>query len=277
MFMEQKIEKIKLSTFIVFAIAVCLHLTIHSGLAQTDDNYDLTWSTIDGGGITLSGGGYVLGSTVGQVDIGQFSGGGYTLVGGFWSGVTSPVTLALKRLYIPLIQNNFVSAPDLIVEEVIVTETDVVTCIKNVGSVASTESFWVDLYVDPVPEPTRVNQVWADGRSQHGLVWGVTTTIAPEQLLCLTIGDAYFWPSLSDFPASLPEGTPIYVQVDSANVGTSYGAVLETHEVNGNAYNNIVGPVLSTSANTLTASIESFSNSEGRRTETTQPLPFRPQ
>jgi hypothetical protein len=37
-------------------------------------------------------------------------------------------------------------------------------------------------------------------------------------------------------------GTP-YVQVDSANVNTTYGAVLENHEILGAPYNNIGGPV----------------------------------
>jgi len=36
------------------------------------------------------------------------------------------------------------------------------------------------------------------------------------------------------------------VQVDSANANTTYGAVLENHEMASWAYNNILGPVLST-------------------------------
>jgi hypothetical protein len=37
----------------------------------------------------------------------------------------------------------------------------------------------------------------------------------------------------------LPAGTLMYAQVDSANVGTTYGAVLESHEITGGTYNNI--------------------------------------
>jgi hypothetical protein len=37
----------------------------------------------------------------------------------------------------------------------------------------------------------------------------------------------------------LPAGTIIYVQVDSANTLTNFGAVLENHEITGGAYNNI--------------------------------------
>ena len=53
--------------------------------AQTGNGYDLTWSTIDGGGETFStGGDYELGSTIGQPDAGEVAGGEYVLTGGFW-------------------------------------------------------------------------------------------------------------------------------------------------------------------------------------------------
>lgn len=67
-------------------------------LAQSGGGYDLTWSTIDGGGVsTASGGGYLLGATAGQPDAGALSGGGYVLGGGFWggSGHRYPVFLPL--------------------------------------------------------------------------------------------------------------------------------------------------------------------------------------
>jgi len=54
-------------------------------VAQTGGGYDLTWSTIDGGGATFSsGGGYQLGGTMGQSDAGTMGGGNYELSGGFW-------------------------------------------------------------------------------------------------------------------------------------------------------------------------------------------------
>jgi hypothetical protein len=56
-------------------------------LAQEGDPYDLSWSTVDGGGQTFSSGGsYELGGTVGQPDAGCMSGGDYLLCGGFWPG-----------------------------------------------------------------------------------------------------------------------------------------------------------------------------------------------
>ena len=53
--------------------------------AQSGGGYDLTWSTIDGGGGESTGGGFSLTGTAGQSDAGLLSGGGYTLNGGFWT------------------------------------------------------------------------------------------------------------------------------------------------------------------------------------------------
>jgi hypothetical protein len=48
----------------------------------------LTWSTIDGGGGTSSGGSFVLSGTVGQPDAsGPMTGAAYALGGGFWHGM----------------------------------------------------------------------------------------------------------------------------------------------------------------------------------------------
>jgi hypothetical protein len=54
-------------------------------LAQSGGLYDLSWSSIDGGGYTFStGGAYSLGGSTGQPDAGSLSGGVFTLEGGFW-------------------------------------------------------------------------------------------------------------------------------------------------------------------------------------------------
>ena len=57
--------------------------------------YDLSWSTVDGGGQTWStGGGYTLGGAIGQPDAGaKHSGGDYTLRGGFWHSVCRPAAM----------------------------------------------------------------------------------------------------------------------------------------------------------------------------------------
>jgi hypothetical protein len=57
--------------------------------------------------------------------------------------------------------------------------------------------------------------------------------------LTLTIGDPYYSAFHSRFTSSLAAGTPIWAQVDSVNLNTSYGGVLELHEINGGAYNNL--------------------------------------
>jgi hypothetical protein len=60
-------------------------------VAQTGGPYNLTWSSIDCGGMTAgsAGGGLVVAGTVGQPDAGIESAGPFVLHGGFWS-VLSP-------------------------------------------------------------------------------------------------------------------------------------------------------------------------------------------
>jgi len=55
--------------------------------AQTGGPFDLSWSTIDGGGITYSSGGdFTVGGTIGQPDAGVLSNGAFSVSGGFWFG-----------------------------------------------------------------------------------------------------------------------------------------------------------------------------------------------
>lgn len=60
-------------------------LTI-SAFGQSDGRYNLSWSTIDGGGGQSRAGPYVLTGTIGQPDAGYLGGGNYELLGGFWVG-----------------------------------------------------------------------------------------------------------------------------------------------------------------------------------------------
>jgi len=93
--------KIRLiSTIAVFVVASILTVSLAGvAVAQTGGGYDLTWSTVDGGGGSSSGGGYTLDGTIGQADAGTLSGGGYTLGGGFWAGVAA----AIYNLFLPLV------------------------------------------------------------------------------------------------------------------------------------------------------------------------------
>ena len=64
----------------------CLALTVVA-LAQSGGGFDLTWNTIDGGGVTSSGGGFELSGAIGQADAtarSALSGGTFALTGGFW-------------------------------------------------------------------------------------------------------------------------------------------------------------------------------------------------
>lgn len=61
-------------------------------LAVNAQNYSIDVFTIDGGGGTSAGGTYAVSGTIGQPDAGAMSGGNFSLLGGFWGGVTaSPV------------------------------------------------------------------------------------------------------------------------------------------------------------------------------------------
>jgi hypothetical protein len=62
-----------------------LSIGLTAAYAGTGGPYDLTWSTIDGGGVTLSVGGvYTLAGTAGQPDAGVLAGGAFSLDSGFW-------------------------------------------------------------------------------------------------------------------------------------------------------------------------------------------------
>jgi hypothetical protein len=54
--------------------------------AQSGGPYELSWSTIDGGGGRSNGGPYVVIGTIGQPDAAYSAGGQYELLGGFWPG-----------------------------------------------------------------------------------------------------------------------------------------------------------------------------------------------
>jgi hypothetical protein len=79
---------------------IVLLLAAPRASSQTGGSYDLTWNTIDGGGITFAtGGAYELGGAIGAADAGAMSNGAYTLDGGFWSGA-----LAKQNIYLPAIR-----------------------------------------------------------------------------------------------------------------------------------------------------------------------------
>ena len=165
--------------------------------------------------------------------------------------ITEPIT---TYLYLPLVTRNYAVAPDLVVADLIVASDAITVVIQNQGDAPVNSEFvnefWVDVYINPDTPPTQVNQTWEHVGSQ-GLVWGVVLgalPLNPGDVLTLTVGDIYYWSDKSVVIWPLPAGTQVWAQVDSSNAETTYGAVLENHEITGGAYNNISGPVSSTSA-----------------------------
>lgn len=94
-----KRKTISLMLAVALALVAGSVVLVSLAHAQTGGGYDLTWSSIDGGGYMFStGGGYSLGGTIGQADAGVLNGGGYSLMGGFWGGTVPPYSI-----YLPLI------------------------------------------------------------------------------------------------------------------------------------------------------------------------------
>jgi hypothetical protein len=147
-----------------------------------------------------------------------------------------------SRVYLPIVARPAPAVlPDLVVERIGVRDGKIELVIANVGRTAVTAPFWVDAYVGPRRAPRAVNETW-QVVGDRGMVWGVTSAalpLAPGARMTLTVGDAFFRADLSRLPLGAVPGTPLYAQVDSANTATAYGAVLEDHERDGGAYNNI--------------------------------------
>jgi hypothetical protein len=71
--------------FAISGLVLLLGLVPSAARAQSGGPYDLSWSTIDGGGATpLAGGDFTLGGTTGQPDAGAVHGGPFAVLGGFW-------------------------------------------------------------------------------------------------------------------------------------------------------------------------------------------------
>jgi hypothetical protein len=86
---------------LVFTLVLVLVL-FASGAALAAGSYNLSWWTVDSGGGSSSGSGYILSGTLGQPDAGTIaSGGGYTLAGGFWHGGVA--ASAEMKVYLPLL------------------------------------------------------------------------------------------------------------------------------------------------------------------------------
>ena len=73
-------------------LLLVLFVVSWTALAQTGGGFDLSWSSVDGGGGNSTGGDFALVGTVGQPDASDaLTGGEFTLTGGFHAWVSSPV------------------------------------------------------------------------------------------------------------------------------------------------------------------------------------------
>ena len=87
--------------YLMLFLALAMLLIPATAVAQSGGDYDLTWSTIDGGGGASSGGDYTLVGAIGQVDAGAVNGGDYAVDGGFWGS-----SLVLHNIFLPLVLRN---------------------------------------------------------------------------------------------------------------------------------------------------------------------------
>lgn len=89
---------------LVIVCASMVHGQTGDAATLLDTGYDLSWHTVDGGGVSFrTVGDYTLGGTIGQADAAPpLSNGGYTLTGGFWAGA-----LVEYQVYVPLVLRNY--------------------------------------------------------------------------------------------------------------------------------------------------------------------------
>lgn len=80
----------------LFVLGVVLLTSL--ALAQSGGSFDLSWSTVNGGGGDSSGGSYTLSGTVGQPDAGTLTGGTFTLYGGFWDDPSSGYSVYMPQV-----------------------------------------------------------------------------------------------------------------------------------------------------------------------------------
>ena len=82
--------KIQILLLLVIVFVAIVPVSV---FAMTGGDYEISWSTIDGGGGTSTGGNFALVGTIGQPDAGEMEGGDFTLAGGFWPPLFSPAIL----------------------------------------------------------------------------------------------------------------------------------------------------------------------------------------
>jgi hypothetical protein len=229
--------------------ALLIFLVAGTAWAGRSAHYAIDWQVLSGGGAPASIGNVSLNGSLGQTAIGPSASTSYNLDAGYWFERVAAIP-GSRQFYLPLVVKNGVSTPDLVVDSINATSNVVTVVIRNAGSTAVEDAFWVDVYFDPDQTPA-VNIPW-DAIASHGVVWGVTTPIPAGGSLTLTnnINNPYYFPGYSSAPP-LPIGAEVYALVDSINYSTTYGAVQESNEGN-----NLAGPVISSVGHGVAASVQ---------------------
>ena len=97
-------KRFTMTSRIMILVALALLALASAARAQSGGPYTLSWSTVDGGGGTSTGGANMLAGTTGQPDAGLLAGGNYTLSGGFWIGGAAALD---QSVYLPLVLRNY--------------------------------------------------------------------------------------------------------------------------------------------------------------------------
>ena len=154
------------------------------------------------------------------------------------------------NLFMPMMSNGYNGAPDLIVEQVVLTTDDVSITISNIGEGATLTNFWVDININPENPPIDVNETW-EVQGGEGIVWGITDfSLGVGESLTLNLSSSYYNTEKTNFSGRIEVGDVLYAQVDAANTETTYGNVYETHEIAGGAYNNLFELMAETAVST---------------------------
>ncbi len=94
----------------IFALLIAI-----TGAFAGENDFDLSWHTIDCGGGVSVGGGFELSGTIGQHDAGDMAAGEFTVVGGFWSGAGELDADPAPTCPADLNKDESVGVPDLLI------------------------------------------------------------------------------------------------------------------------------------------------------------------